>query len=108
MVQIQSKEEALEQGSDKKSSYQLAVEQPMDFMKLQDLLFNDDIQRAKLFPEGESNQVSLFDRIRADLKGDISPVGEFNFLKEIFGENNVIARNDGNFFIREAPGKTYV
>ena len=58
MVQIQSKEEALEQGSDKKSSYQLAVEQPMDFMKLQDLLFNDDIQRAKLFPEGESNQVS--------------------------------------------------
>ncbi len=108
MVQIQSKEEALKQKPDKSSSYQLAVEKPMNFIKLQDLLFEDELQRAKLFPEGKSDQVSLFDRIRADLKGDVSPVGESNFLKEIFGEDNVIARNDGNFFIREAPGKTYV
>lgn len=103
-VQQESKQEALKQ----KSSLDLAIKDPLSFLKLQENYFQDPYLQEKYFPKGKSDEIGLFDRIRADIKGDVSKVGEKNFLNEIFGEGNVIEREDGNFFIREEPGKTYV
>lgn len=105
MVQTLAKEEAQNR---KRDPIQLAFENPMGFLSLQQQLFSDEITRAKYFPEGETDQVSLFNRIRADIKGDVSKLGEANFLRSVYGNENVLERADGNFFIREAPGKTFV
>ena len=105
MVQTLAKEEAATQ---KKDPFELAFENPMGFLELQNQILKDPFLKQQYFPEGETDQVSFFDRIRADIKGDVSKLGEENFLKTVYGDENVIKRADGNFFIREEPGKTFV
>lgn len=102
MVQTLAKEEAATQ---KKDPFQLAFENPMGFLELQNQILKDPFLKQQYFPEGKTDQVSFFDRIRADIKGDVSKLGEENFLKTVYGDENVIKRADGNFFIREEPGK---
>jgi hypothetical protein len=103
-VQQEAKSEALKNSK----SYQFAVKDPMGFLQYQQSLFDNPYKKDELFPKGMSDEVGIFDRIRADIKGDVSKVGEENFLKKIFGDTNVIKRNDGNFFIREGKGYGYV
>lgn len=63
----------------------------------------------QVFPNGMSDPVSLFDRIRSDIKGDVSRLGEFNFLESVYGKGNVInTYDDQTFLVREGPGYGFV
>lgn len=106
MTQVLSKEEALTKG--KKDAKELAITNPSGFLNLQQQLLDNPFTKEKYFPLGDSDLVNIWNRVQADIKGDVSEIGERNFLESIYGQDNVIRRNDGNFFIREEPGKTYV
>tara|TARA_S200002703_G_scaffold5747_1_gene6494 strand:- start:984 stop:3491 length:2508 start_codon:yes stop_codon:yes gene_type:complete len=63
----------------------------------------------QVFYNGMSDPVSLFDRIRSDIKGDVSRLGEFNFLESVYGKGNVINTYDNQtFLVREGPGYGFV
>lgn len=83
---------------------------PYSYLEIQNNLFTDSPDYAKeIFPMGESDPVKLYDRIRADIKGDVSRLGEFNFLESVYGKGNVLnTYDDETFLVREGKGYGWV
>ena len=57
-----------------------------------------------IYPKGKSDKVAFKDRLFADLKEGVSKAGEIDYVKNLYGENNVFSDNEGNIVFRDEPG----
>jgi len=57
-----------------------------------------------LFPKGDTPKADALTRFAADVKEGVSSVGQINYMKSVYGNQNVFADKSGNIVFRQGPG----
>ena len=61
-----------------------------------------------IFPKGDTSKADFVTRFAADVKEGVSNAGQINYMKTVYGNNNVFGDKSGNIVFRQGPGYSWI